>query len=78
MAVQLVEENQQQKIDIRLVKRLMNDPVVNSQLSSGNTIGCFYIESPAIRQLIRKLKCDNYLILVAASSIIRLGVPVRE
>lgn len=73
-AVKLVEENQTRKIDIHQVKAFMNDPVVNAQLSSGNTIGCFYIESPAMRQLIRKLNCDNYLVLVAASSIIRPGV----
>ncbi|HAL83041.1 MAG TPA: DNA polymerase III subunit alpha, partial [Mucilaginibacter sp.] len=74
MAVKLVEENQQRKIDIHQVKSFMKDPVVNAQLKTGNTIGCFYIESPAMRQLIRKLDCDNYLILVAASSIIRPGV----
>ena len=74
MAVKLVEENQQRKIDIHQVKTFMKDPVVNAQLKTGNTIGCFYIESPAMRQLIRKLDCDNYLILVAASSIIRPGV----
>ncbi|MCO5951075.1 PHP domain-containing protein, partial [Mucilaginibacter flavidus] len=74
MAVKLVEENQQRKIDIHHVKSFMKDPVVNAQLKTGNTIGCFYIESPAMRQLIRKLDCDNYLILVAASSIIRPGV----
>ncbi|RYU90958.1 DNA polymerase III subunit alpha [Mucilaginibacter terrigena] len=74
MAVKLIEENQEKKIDIHQVKKFMKDPVVNAQLRSGNTIGCFYIESPAMRQLIRKLNCDNYLILVAASSIIRPGV----
>jgi DNA polymerase-3 subunit alpha len=73
-AVMLIEENQLRKIDIHQVKAFMKDPVVNAQLKSGNTIGCFYIESPAMRQLIRKLDCDNYLILVAASSIIRPGV----
>ncbi|WP_246229820.1 DNA polymerase III subunit alpha [Mucilaginibacter humi] len=74
MAVKLIEENQQRKIDIHQVKRFMTDPKVNSQLKTGDTIGCFYIESPAMRQLIRKLNCDNYLTLVAASSIIRPGV----
>lgn len=33
-----------------------------------------YIESPAMRGLLSKLHCDNYLTLVAASSIIRPGV----
>jgi DNA-directed DNA polymerase III PolC len=74
MAVKLAEENQEKKIDIHQVKKFMKDPVVNAQLRSGNTVGCFYIESPAMRQLIRKLNCDNYLVLVAASSIIRPGV----
>ena len=40
----------------------------------GDSIGCFYIESPAMRQLMRKLHCDNFRTLVAASSIIRPGV----
>jgi len=74
MAVALVDENQHQKIDIHQVKRFMKDPVINAQLRAGNTIGCFYIESPAMIQLIIKLLCDNYLTLVAASSIIRPGV----
>jgi DNA-directed DNA polymerase III PolC len=73
-AVKLVEENQQRKIDIHNVKAFMKDPVVNAQLGSGNTIGCFYIESPAMRSLIKKLKCNDYIVLVAASSIIRPGV----
>ena len=73
-AVKLVEENQQRKVDIHDVKAFMKDPVVNAQLGSGNTIGCFYIESPAMRSLIKKLKCNDYIILVAASSIIRPGV----
>lgn len=41
---------------------------VNAQLRSGHCIGCFYIESPAMRGLLKKLRCDNYLHLVAASS----------
>jgi len=74
MAVQLVEDNQQRKIDIHQVKTFMKDPAVNANLRIGNTKGCFYIESPAMIQLNRKLECDSYLVLVAASSIIRPGV----
>jgi len=73
-AVKLVEENQQQRLDIHQVKDFMKDPNLNDRLKSGDTIGCFYIESPAMRQLLTKLGCDNYLTLVAASSIIRPGV----
>ncbi|AOM76224.1 DNA polymerase III subunit alpha [Pedobacter steynii] len=73
-AVRLVEENLQRKVDVHQVGELMKDPTLNARLHSGNTIGCFYIESPAMRQLLTKLGCDNYLTLVAASSIIRPGV----
>ena len=37
-------------------------------------MGCFYVESPAMRMLMIKLQVDTYLGLVAASSIIRPGV----
>lgn len=50
------------------------DEQVRRQLRAGETIGCFYIESPAMRGLLNKLRCDNYISLVAASSIIRPGV----
>ena len=51
-----------------------DEAVCNVHLAQGKTIGCFYIESPAMRGLLRRLNCDNYKILVAASSIIRPGV----
>ena len=38
-------------------------------MKSGECIGCFYIESPAMRGLLTKLKCDNYVHLVAASRV---------
>ncbi|MEJ7586867.1 MAG: hypothetical protein WKI04_04830 [Ferruginibacter sp.] len=72
--VRLVEENHGHKIDVHNVKAFMKDPVINQRLRLGNTVGCFYIESPAMRQLLAKLSCDSYLVLVAASSIIRPGV----
>lgn len=73
-AVSLILENQKVKIDIHSVRSFMNDPKINGQLKTGDTIGCFYIESPAMRQLLKKLGCETYLTLVAASSIIRPGV----
>ncbi len=73
-AVNLIEENQKRKIDIHKVKDFMSDPLLNERLKRGDTIGCFYIESPAMRQLLNKLRCDSYPVLVAASSIIRPGV----
>lgn len=72
--VQLVQRNQQLKIDAYDFHKFKTDEKVKQQLKSGDTIGCFYIESPAMRGLLNKLRCDNYLSLVAASSIIRPGV----
>jgi len=73
-AVALVEQNQGKLIDFHQVEQFKKDPKVRALLRSGETMGCFYIESPAMRGLIQKLRCDNYLTLVAASSIIRPGV----
>ncbi len=73
-AVEIIATNQGKKIDIHRVSEIKEDPKVKAQLRSGNCIGCFYIESPAMRGLLKKLRCDNYLSLVAASSIIRPGV----
>ena len=72
--VELVQRNQHKNINVHEVEAFFKDDKINEQLKSGNTVGCFYIESPAMRQLICKLNCDNYLTLVAASSIIRPGV----
>jgi len=47
---------------------------IKDLLRRGDAIGCFYVESPAMRSLIEKLEVDDYKGLVAASSIIRPGV----
>ena len=60
--------------DIHDTQPFFEDKKVNEMVRNGNCIGCFYVESPAMRMLIRKLQVDNYLLLVAASSIIRPGV----
>jgi DNA-directed DNA polymerase III PolC len=73
-AIGIIKENHGADIDIHDVKSFMQDPLIKQQLSTVNTIGCFYIESPAMRQLLLKLQCEDYLTLVAASSVIRPGV----
>ncbi|MEI6277047.1 MAG: DNA polymerase III subunit alpha [Prolixibacteraceae bacterium] len=73
-AVEIIAENGGRKIDIHQVDQFFVDEKVRQQLKDGETIGCFYIESPAMRGLLKKLRCDNYISLVAASSIIRPGV----
>jgi len=73
-AVALIRQNQGKAVDIHDLPRIKEDPAVRTKLRSGHCIGCFYIESPAMRGLLHKLRCDNYVHLVAASSIIRPGV----
>ena len=73
-AVDIIAGNGGKEIDIHQVDRFFADEKVRQQLKDGETIGCFYIESPAMRGLLKKLRCDNYISLVAASSIIRPGV----
>ncbi|MEM7298444.1 MAG: DNA polymerase III subunit alpha, partial [Bacteroidota bacterium] len=62
------------KVDIHNFKAFKHDPKLNYRLSQADAIGCFYIESPAMRMLMKKLQVNEYLGLVAASSIIRPGV----
>ncbi|MEM6644543.1 MAG: DNA polymerase III subunit alpha [Bacteroidota bacterium] len=73
-AVALVEENRGVKLNIHDTERFKKDEKCNQMLAKGKTLGCFYIESPAMRGLLRRLKCSDYETLVAASSIIRPGV----
>ena len=72
--LQLIKENKGIEVNIHNFKACKADANIQSQIREANTIGCFYIESPAMRQLLKKLRCDDYLTLVAASSIIRPGV----
>jgi DNA-directed DNA polymerase III PolC len=73
-SVKLIEKNRGIRLNIRDTSISKNEIKCNEFLGRGKTIGCFYIESPAMRGLLRRLKCDNYKTLVAASSIIRPGV----
>ena len=73
-SVEIIKENRKEKIDVFDIDNFKKDEKIKAQLRSGDTIGCFYVESPAMRNLLKKLKCSDYLTLVAASSIIRPGV----
>jgi error-prone DNA polymerase len=70
----IVRKNRGISVDVHDVLKFKKDEKVRELLQSARTIGCFYVESPAMRGLLKKLKCDNYRTLVAASSIIRPGV----
>ena len=76
-AIALVQENRTGiSVLIRFhdVVSLKQDPKINHLIETADAIGCFYVESPAMRMLLKKLKVNDYLGLVAASSIIRPGV----
>ena len=73
-SVEIIKRNQGISVDVHRVQEFKKDERAKGQLKSGETIGCFYIESPGMRGLLKKLHCDNYITLVAASSIIRPGV----
>ena len=75
-AVEIVKYNHPGKapIDIHDIKRFKQDERIKHILRNAKAIGCFYVESPAMRMLLKKLRVDNYLGLVAASSVIRPGV----
>jgi len=54
--------------------RILADPDTLSMVPEGRTMGCFYIESPGMQVLLKKLRVDTFEMLVAASSVIRPGV----
>jgi error-prone DNA polymerase len=60
-------------VDVRQVDA-QSDLRTRQSIARGDTMGCFYIESPGMRQLLHKLKCNDFSTLVAASSIIRPGI----
>jgi error-prone DNA polymerase len=73
-SLSLIKLNRGVDIDIHQVQKFKKDEQIREHLRNGNTIGCFYIESPATRHVMKKLRCEDYETLVAASSIIRPGV----
>lgn len=73
-SIKLIAKNRKEKVDIHNIPALKEDPLIPNLIEKGETIGCFYVESPAMRNLLKKLRCRDYLSLVAASSIIRPGV----
>jgi DNA polymerase-3 subunit alpha len=75
-AARLARTNQPDKPAVNLseIQKFKSDPAALRLLSTGGAMGCFYVESPAMRMLMTKLQTNSYVDLVAASSIIRPGV----
>ena len=66
----LIEKHYKIKIDYRDFNPLNDRPTIET-LAKGETIGVFYVESPAMRQLQKKTGTGDYEHLVIHSSIIR-------
>lgn len=73
-SAEIILRNRGINVDVHAIQKFKNDIKVKEYLKSGETKGCFYVESPSMRGLLQKLRCDDYPTLVAASSIIRPGV----
>lgn len=72
--VEIVKRNRGIDIDIHAIAEFKKDEKIKTLIRGGRCMGCFYVESPAMRMLLKKLAVDTYIQLVAASSIIRPGV----
>jgi DNA-directed DNA polymerase III PolC len=69
-----VKRNRGIDVDIHRFHDFKKDEKIKNLMRNSKAMGCFYVESPAMRMLLGKLRCEDYLTLVAASSIIRPGV----
>ena len=72
--VRHVKRNRGITVNINRFADFKKDEKIRALMRDSKAMGCFYVESPAMRMLLGKLKCEDYLTLVAASSIIRPGV----
>jgi len=72
--VRHVKRNRGIDVDIHRFADFKKDEKICELMRNSRAMGCFYVESPAMRMLLGKLRCEDYLTLVAASSIIRPGV----
>ncbi|MCX7829700.1 MAG: DNA polymerase III subunit alpha, partial [Acidobacteria bacterium] len=73
-AVATIKEEKGETPPISPPEKTFEDKKTVDMISSGKTMGCFYIESPAMRQLLQRLNTRTFEELTAASSIIRPGV----
>jgi DNA polymerase-3 subunit alpha len=73
-SAEIILRNRGVDVDVHAIQKFKTDKKIKEHLRTGETKGCFYVESPAMRGLLKKLNCDNYTTLVAASSVIRPGV----
>jgi DNA polymerase-3 subunit alpha len=70
-AIKMIEAGHGVKIDFSAME--MDDPDTFKLLSTGNTDGVFQLESPGMRELIQKMKPDNFEDIIVAISLYRPG-----
>jgi len=58
-------------LDLRTIPE--DDPRVTAFIRSGDTLGCFQLESPAMRGLLKKMRIDSVNDVIAAVALIRPG-----
>ncbi len=73
-AITMIEKNHILTPPVDNFTVITGDPATKELIRTARTIGCFYIESPAMRGLLAKLMIDDFEHLTAASSVIRPGV----
>jgi len=72
--VEAVERHKGRAPPVENTPAVFRDAATRDLVREGRTMGCFYIESPAMRSLLKKLRTDTFEGLTAASSVIRPGV----
>lgn len=70
-SVEMIRETRGEEIDIETIPH--DDPKTSSLIRSGKTLGCFQIESPGMRNLLRMLGSSSLGETIAAHSLIRPG-----
>lgn len=63
--MKLIEKNRGLRINIRDTSLSKNEQSANKFLEEGKTIGCFYIESQAMRGMLRRLTAGVPLMAIS-------------
>ncbi|MBC8278478.1 MAG: DNA polymerase III subunit alpha [FCB group bacterium] len=73
-ALKAVKKNYGHIPEVDDFEMITQDEKTRELVREGGTMGCFYVESPGMRSLLKKLGCESFELLTAASSVIRPGV----
>jgi DNA polymerase-3 subunit alpha len=75
--LELVRENKQLSINIHDIEKFKTDKKVAAQIRNADTIGCFYIESPDMRQYLhpkmKELLEETYGVMVYQEDVIKVA-----